>query len=152
MFRGSAETNPVKIRIRNPDGSVNIHCRRCGHFICKRFATGYGTFTNALCYWCQNNLPRPQEAIDPQEQLLMEIYATNDEDGTIEKLARPKKKFNILDMVINTVQALGFGKPKEQEIKEEEIQYNTADNESSKAIAKRKKREPIFDKNKKKEK
>ena len=136
--RGSPEQNPSRIRIRNPDGTVNIHCRKCGHYICTMSFNGIRT---ALChYCCETGETRP---LTPQEELLNSLYTPT---GTIEQsVNRQKKKFNILDLVINTFQALGFGgKTREPEINQEEVVYPTTDNESSKAVAKRKKREPIF--------
>ena len=148
-FRGSPERNPVKIPIRNPDGSVNVHCRECGHFICRRFASGYGMFSSAICHFCANSLPRPIDYMDPQEALLLEIYSQQDLEGSIEKVSKPKnKKFNILDLVVNTVKALGYRAKEYSEMNTEEIKYMTADNESSKQVAKRKKRVPIFNKDK----
>jgi hypothetical protein len=143
-FRDSPETDPSRIRIRNLDGSVNIHCRRCGYFICK---TSYNGYSSAICYWCEQGLPRP-EVLNPQEELLREIFGSPDANMTIEQMAKPKKKFNLLDMIVNTVTALGFGKNRVEEIDQEKVVYPTADNESSKKVARRKLREPIFQKRK----
>jgi hypothetical protein len=51
-------------------------------------------------------------------------------------------------MIVNTVTALGFGKNRVEEIDQEKVVYPTADNESSKKVARRKLREPIFKKRK----
>src|SRR5712672_882798 len=135
-FRGSPETNPYKVRVRNADGTVNIHCRKCGHFICR---TPYNGITQAECIYCERGIPRP---IDPREELLNNIF--RDDTGSIDQLASPKKKFNFLDMVVNTVVALGFKRAKIEDEPTEAIKYSTSDEESSTKVARRKKREPIF--------
>jgi hypothetical protein len=142
-FRGSPEQNPLRIRTRNPDGTCNVHCRKCGYFICTMSSRGFQT---ALCHYCHTGEIRP---LTPREELLKTLY-TDPDEGTIEKLARPKNKFNVLDLMINTFSAIGFGNKKEKQIDQEAVKYPTADAESSKAVAKRKKREPIFQFNKEK--
>lgn len=139
-FRDSPETNPSKIRIRNPDGTVNIHCRNCGRFICRTTYTGFST---ALCEPCQSGNPRPLFS-SPQEELLQQIYSEIDQTSTIEYAAKPKKKFSLIDMAINTVKALGFRRKIEEPIDINEVEYKTSDKETSKQVAKRKKRTPIF--------
>lgn len=143
-WQGSPELNSTRIRIRNADGTVNIHCNRCGYLICKMVFQGYHT---GVCYYCQNGLPRP-DVRSPQEELLMELYNEMDVPGSLENLAKPKKrKFNILEMAINTVRALAFRrKPPLEE--QEEVEYSGADQDSSVTIAKRKRAErtPIFGK------
>jgi hypothetical protein len=143
-FRGSHEQNPSRVRIRNNDGTVNIHCRKCGCFICKMNFTGIYT---SLCHYCYTGDLRPLSA---QEELLQNLYP--DDQGTIEQLSKPKKKFNILDLMINTFQAIGVGSKKEKQIDQDVVKYPTADNETSRAVAKRKRREPIFNFNKKESK
>lgn len=143
----SPEQNPSKIRTRNIDGTVNIHCNICGHFICK---TSYTGFSTATCEYCRTGSPRP-DFLSPQEELLNEIYAANNETSTIEYAAKPKKKFNLLDMAINTVKALGFRRNIEEPIDKEKVEYKTSDKETSKQVAKRKLREPLFKGKKKKD-
>ena len=139
-FKGSPEQNPSRIKIRNADGTVNIHCFKCGHFICTMSPVGIFT---SLCHWCATGEPRP---LTPQEELLQQIYS--EDQGTIEQLAKPKTKFNILEMMVNTFEAIGFGRRKKSRINKDEIQYPTSDNETSVSVARRKKREPIFKFNK----
>lgn len=146
-FRDSPDQNPSKIPIRNPDGTVNIHCKKCGYFICRTTYTGY---SSAICHYCDTGTIRPEIA-NPQEELLREIFGSPDANLTVEQLAKPKTKFNILDMVVNTVRALGFGRKVNEPIDEEQVKYQTADQETSKQVARRKQREPIFGKKRKKD-
>jgi hypothetical protein len=96
-----------------------------------------------MCEPCQTGKPRP-EFVSPQEQLLAEIYGSIDQNSTIEHVAKPKKKFNILEMAINTVKALGFRRHLEEPIDAAQVDYKTADKETSKQVVKRKQRQPIF--------
>jgi hypothetical protein len=80
----------------------------------------------------------------PQEELLQQIYSEIDQTSTIEYAAKPKKKFSLIDMAINTVKALGFRRKIEEPIDINEVEYKTSDKETSKQVAKRKKRTPIF--------
>ena len=85
----------------------------------------------------------------PQENLLRELFYGQEQERSIENYAKPKsKKFNLLDLAVNTVYALGFDRKKEGAIDSEKVEYRTSDQESSKQVARRKKREPIFGKKK----
>lgn len=62
-------TPPHQRRTLNSDGTVNIHCRECGEFICKSRYAGY---TSAICSKCQG-CPLPT----PPEDMMPEMYATD---------------------------------------------------------------------------
>lgn len=42
----------------NSDGTIDVHCKICGNFICRQMYKGYST---AICHWCANDIPRPLE-------------------------------------------------------------------------------------------
>lgn len=62
-------TPPHQRRVLNADGTVNIHCRSCGEFICKSRYAGY---TSATCAKCQGT---PIPAVP--EDTLPEMYNTD---------------------------------------------------------------------------
>ena len=137
--------NQLRRRKISADGLVDIICSQCGEVICRMPYTGFSTISK--CVWCERGIAKP---LSPKEELLKEIFSET-EEMSIEEKAKSKSIFgNILELAVNTVRALGFKrKPLAEEIDPSKVNYETIDSESSRKIAKRKERQPIFAKNRK---
>ena len=133
----------------NPDGTVRVACRVCGRIIVANSTIKIAT---AVCYSCDTGNPQPQQIpIDPkgmprpdwvpesQGDLLDAIFA---EQGTLEH--KRKKKWSPMNLVEGAFKALGFSQHKKAELDQAQVKYDTIDEETSKQVAKRKQRKPIF--------
>lgn len=137
-FLSDPNPTPSQNRKLNADGSVNIHCRQCGEFVCTVSYRGFSTVD--YCYYCLNDLPRPVNK-DPQEELIRSLY--NEPVGGLQK-GEKKSKVPLLDLVLQTFRAIGFRRPKTRISEEDAQNIDYEGLQPSEQIVKQKKREPIF--------
>ena len=133
-------------RVRS-DGTLTVACFKCG-----RIVSNIGNFkaATALCYECSTGNPQPVQVpiIDgrPRPDLMDEELLDALFEGE-EKPVKKKKRFSPIDLAVGAFRVLTSRKKKLTPIiDKEEVDYGTADKESSIEIAKRKKRTPIFGK------
>jgi hypothetical protein len=139
-------------RRRNADGTRVVLCKNCGREI-----GNSSLVPSAVCYSCQTGnpqpvqipivggMPRPDLVTGSNfDDLVRAIYSEDNE--AIDVQAKRKKKWSPLDLISGAWRAMGFGRQVSVEINYEEVNYDTVVSETSKEIAKRKARQPIFKK------
>jgi phage FluMu protein Com len=110
----------------NSDGTVDIRCWTCGAFICK---AQYRGFSTAICQKCQGvDVPEPVKAEEPS------LYNK-------EELSRFGGKI-VETMRSAILRALGFKTARPEEVLT--APGAVVDETSSKAVAKSKRRRPLF--------
>lgn len=144
--------NPRRRRT-NPDGSNNIACKKCGRIVAKSSRERLAT---VVCHECYTKMPQPQQVpiVDgvprpdymqqSQDELLDAIFAESvggAEPGTIE--AKAKRRWSPLDLIAGGFKAIGFSQNKKGAAPKDVV-YEGVEQETSKQIAQRKKRIPLF--------
>ena len=141
-------------RRTNSDGSNNIACKKCGRIIASGARERMVTATCHECYTggvepkqvpVVQGMPRPDLIVESQDELLEAIWKGEHgaEVGTIERQVR--RRWSPLDLVAGGFRALGFSQHKKAE-PPKDVVYDTMDQETSKQVARRKQRIPIFGK------
>ena len=133
------------------DGTMLIRCSKCGCSI----AGSTIPISGVICHKCATGEPRPKEVPlvggiprpdlmtqDEKDALLQEIFDEETfEAGSLEDRGNP---LSLRTLVAGTFRALGFRKKVGTEVNQAAVEYDTTEQNTSKEIAKSKKRKPIF--------
>lgn len=118
---------PIVPRRRHQDGSIDILCSSCGKVISQ---AGYKGFSTAICYECATGNPQP---LTMQQQIEIRL------DNEVESLYNMEQMRDDVGFTSALIRANGFARAIVQKVKQI-LKPN-----SSIAVAKKKKRKPLFE-------